>query len=77
MLCKRVISAIYEGEDTWITKQVATPHVVSLWISIKGMWDEVKSNANIILVNGSKTRFWKDELHERKTWKCFYLTYTI
>ena len=29
------------------------------------MWDEVKSNARIKVVDGSKTKFWKDEWHEK------------
>jgi len=65
MLWKRVISAKYEGEDMWMTKEVTTPYGVSLWRSIRDMWDEVKSNARIKVVDGSKTRFWKDEWHEK------------
>ena len=29
------------------------------------MWDEVKSNARIKVVDGSKKRFWKDEWNEK------------
>jgi len=65
MLRKRVISAKYEGEDMWMTKEVTTPYGVSLWRSIRDMWDDVKSNARIKVVDGSKTRFWKDEWHEK------------
>ncbi|WMV13372.1 hypothetical protein MTR67_006757 [Solanum verrucosum] len=65
ILWKRVISAKYEGEDMWMTKEVTTPYGVSLWRSIRDMWDEVKSNARIKVVDGSKTGFWKDEWHEK------------
>ena len=45
--------------------------------SIRDMWDEVESNARIKVEDGSKTRYWKDEWHEKETWKYFSLTYTI
>ena len=55
MLWKRVISAKYEGQDIWMAKEVTTPYGVSLWRLIRDMDDEVKSNANIKVVDGSKT----------------------
>lgn len=65
MLWKRVISAKYDDEDMWMTKEVTTPYGVSLWRSIRGLWDEVNSNAKIKVVGGSNPRFWKDEGHEK------------
>ncbi|WMV33864.1 hypothetical protein MTR67_027249 [Solanum verrucosum] len=68
-------SAKYEGEDMGMTKEVTTPYAVSLWRSIRDMWDEVKSNARIKVVDGNKTRFWKDEWHEKGN-LVFSQTYT-
>ncbi|WMV38389.1 hypothetical protein MTR67_031774 [Solanum verrucosum] len=65
MLWRKVIGAKYEEEDNWITKEVTTPYGASLWRSIKSLWNEVKSNSKAKVMDGSKTRFWKDIWHEK------------
>ncbi|WMV52061.1 hypothetical protein MTR67_045446 [Solanum verrucosum] len=47
-----------------MTKEVTTPYGVSLWKSIQSLWDEFKSNTKIKMVDGAKTRFWKEDWHE-------------
>lgn len=42
--------------------EVTTPYRVSLWRSIRGLWDKVEKNARINVLDGSKRRFWKDEV---------------
>ncbi|WMV28367.1 hypothetical protein MTR67_021752 [Solanum verrucosum] len=65
MLWRKVIGAKYEEEDNWITKEVTTPYGVSLWRSIRSLWNEVKSNSKAKVMDGSKNRFWKDIWHEK------------
>ncbi|WMV60154.1 hypothetical protein MTR67_053539 [Solanum verrucosum] len=65
MLWREVIGAKYEKEDNWITKEVTTPYGVSLWRSIRSLWNEVKSNSKAKVMDGNKTRFWKDIWHEK------------
>ncbi|WMV13963.1 hypothetical protein MTR67_007348 [Solanum verrucosum] len=65
MLWRKVIGAKYEEEDNWITKEVTTPCGVSLWRSIRSLWNEVKSNSKAKVMDVSKTRFWKDIWHEK------------
>jgi len=49
-----------------MTKVVTNPYWVSLWRSIRDMWDEVKNNySKKKVMNGRKTKFWKDEWHEK------------
>ncbi|KAG5576649.1 hypothetical protein H5410_056783 [Solanum commersonii] len=59
-----VIKAKYEESDNWMTKGVTTPYGVSLWKSIRSLWDEFKPNTKIKVVDGAKTRFWKEDWHE-------------
>ena len=40
---KEVISAKYEEEDYWMTKIVTTPYKVSVWRSIRSLWDDFKN----------------------------------
>ncbi|WMV40244.1 hypothetical protein MTR67_033629 [Solanum verrucosum] len=58
-----VIKAKYEESDSWMTKEVITPYGVSLWKSIRELWNEFKPNTKIKVVDGIKTRFWKDDWH--------------
>jgi len=58
-----VIKAKYEESDSWMTKEVTTPYGVSLWKSIRELWNEFKPNTMIKVVDGIKTRFWKDDWH--------------
>ena len=53
----------YEESDSWMTKEVTTPYGVSLWKSIWELWYEYKPNTKIKVVDGIKTRFWKDDWH--------------
>ena len=77
MLWKRVISGKYEGEELkmcgWLKKWL---HLMDLFVSIRGMCDEVKSNTKISVIDGSKTRFWKNEWHEKGNLEVLLLTYT-
>ncbi|KAG5608624.1 hypothetical protein H5410_019905 [Solanum commersonii] len=68
MLWKRVISAKYEGEDMWMTKEVIIPNGVSLWRSIRDMWEEGKSNAKIKIVIEVRQDFGKMSDMKRETW---------
>ncbi|KAF3658234.1 putative programmed cell death protein 5-like [Capsicum annuum] len=61
---ENVISAKYEEEDNWMTKDITTPYGVCLWRSIRALWSEFKTNTKIKVANGGKTNFWKDEWHE-------------
>lgn len=58
-----VIKAKYEESDSWMTKEVTTPYGVSLWKSIRELWNKFKPNTKIKVVDGIKTRFWKDDWH--------------
>ncbi|WMV36653.1 hypothetical protein MTR67_030038 [Solanum verrucosum] len=64
LLWERVIEAKYIPEDKWMTKEVTTPYGVSLWRSIRNLWDEVK-NSKVKVFYGRKTMFWKDNWHEK------------
>jgi len=64
LMWKRVVGAKYEAEDSWMTKDVTSPYGVSLWRSIRELWEEVKLNSKVKVGNGNKTKFWKDEWHE-------------
>ena len=77
MLWKRVISAKYEGEDMWMTKEVTIPYGVRLLRSIRDMSDEVKSNARIKVVDRARPDSVKMSGMKRETWKFFSLTYAI
>lgn len=46
-------------------KEVTTLYGVSLWRSIRSLWNEVKSNSKVKVLDGRKTRFWKDNWHEK------------
>lgn len=63
-LWRNVISATYEEEQNWMTKEITTRYGVSLWRSIRALWNEFKTNTTIKVANGAKTDFWKDEWHE-------------
>jgi len=65
LLWERVIEAKYIPEDKWMTKEVTTPYGVSLWRSIRNLWDEVKNNSKVKVFDGRKTMFWKDNWHEK------------
>lgn len=52
-----VIKAKYEESDSWMTKEVTTPYSVSLWKSIRVLWNEFKPNTKIKVVDGTKTKF--------------------
>lgn len=60
-----MIGAKYEVKDNWMTKEVTTPYDVSLWKSIRTLWEEVKLNFKVKVGNGNKTKFWKEEWHEK------------
>ncbi|WMV30815.1 hypothetical protein MTR67_024200 [Solanum verrucosum] len=47
-----------------MTKEVTTLYGVSLWKSIRSLWDDFKPNTKIKVVDGAKTRFWKEDWHE-------------
>ncbi|WMV22162.1 hypothetical protein MTR67_015547 [Solanum verrucosum] len=64
LMWKRVVGAKYEAEDSWMTKDVTSPYGVSLWRSIRELWEEVKLNSKVKVGNGNKTKFWKDKWHE-------------
>ncbi|WMV26185.1 hypothetical protein MTR67_019570 [Solanum verrucosum] len=55
----RVIKAKYEENDNWMTKEVTTPYGVSLWKSIRILWNEFKVNTIVKVADGVKTVFWK------------------
>lgn len=57
MLRRKVIGTKYEAADNWTTKEVTTPYVVSLWKSIRNLWNEVKRNSKAKVMDGNKTRF--------------------
>ncbi|WMV55241.1 hypothetical protein MTR67_048626 [Solanum verrucosum] len=65
LLWERVIEAKYIPEDKWMTKEVTTPYGVSLWRSIRNLWDEVKNNSKVKVFDGRKTMFWKDNWNEK------------
>ncbi|WMV42827.1 hypothetical protein MTR67_036212 [Solanum verrucosum] len=67
-LWRRVIGAKYENEDSWMTKIVTTPYGISLWRSIRALWEEVKPKFKMKVGNGNKIKFWKDEWHEKELW---------
>lgn len=58
-----VIKEKYEN-DNWITEEVTAPYGVSLWKSIISLWNEFNPNTKIKVVDGTKTRFWKEDWHE-------------
>lgn len=64
MLWERVIGAKYAVEDKWMTKKVTTPYGMSRWRSIRAEWGEVKSIFKIKVMDGNKTKFWKDVWYE-------------
>ena len=60
----RFIKAKYEENDNWMTKEVTTPYGVSLWKSIRILWNEFKVNTIIKVADGVKIVFWRDDWHE-------------
>ncbi|KAG5591118.1 hypothetical protein H5410_041632 [Solanum commersonii] len=64
LLWRKVIGAKHVEEDNWITREVTTPYGVCLWRSVRSLWNEVKNNSKIKVLDGRKTRFWKDNWHE-------------
>ena len=69
-----VMKAKYEESDNWMTKEVITPYGVSLWESIRSLWDEFKQNNKIKVVDGDKTRFWKEINMKQEIWRHFSRT---
>ncbi|CAN4098324.1 unnamed protein product [Withania somnifera] len=65
LLRRKVIGAKYAEEDNWITKEVTTPYRISLLRSIRSLWNEVESNSKVKVVGENKTRFGKDNWHEK------------
>lgn len=53
------------GWREWMTKAVTTPYGTRLWISIRGLWEEVKLKSKMKVGNGNKIKFWKDQWHEK------------
>ncbi|KAG5582393.1 hypothetical protein H5410_053020 [Solanum commersonii] len=64
-----IIKAKYEESDSWMTKEVTTAYGVSLWKSIRELWNEFKPNTKIKVLGGIKTRFWKDDCHAKGNMK--------
>ncbi|WMV09233.1 hypothetical protein MTR67_002618 [Solanum verrucosum] len=60
-LWSRVIKSKYGEEDNWVSKEVNTPYGISLWRTIRRYWPFLKNHSHIRVVNGNKTRFWKDK----------------
>lgn len=46
-----VIKERYEESDNWMTKEVTTPYCVSLWKSIRELWNEFKQKTKIKVVD--------------------------
>ncbi|KAG5594579.1 hypothetical protein H5410_035811 [Solanum commersonii] len=57
----RVLKAKYEENDNWMIKEVTTPYGVSLWKSIRILWNEFKVNTIVKVADGVKTVIWKDD----------------
>ncbi|KAG5620177.1 hypothetical protein H5410_005395 [Solanum commersonii] len=66
-----VIKAKYEESDSWMTKEVTTPYGVSLWKSIRELWNEFKPNTKIKVVDGIKTRFGRMIGMQKEIWRLF------
>lgn len=47
-----------------MTKEVITSYGISLWKSIRFLWNELQGNSKIRVVDGNKTNFWNDNWHE-------------
>ena len=67
-LWSRVIRVKYEENDNWMTKEVTTPYSVSLWKSIRILWNEFEVNTTVKVADGVKTVFWKDDWHGAGRW---------
>lgn len=50
-----VIKERYEESDNWMTKEVTTPYCVSLWKSIRELWNEFKQKTKIKVVDQQMT----------------------
>ncbi|KAK4377328.1 hypothetical protein RND71_003624 [Anisodus tanguticus] len=55
-----------------MTKVVTTSYGVSLWRSIRVLWNEFKLNTKIKVANGAKIEFWKDVWHEAGNMKSLF-----
>ncbi|KAG5577258.1 hypothetical protein H5410_057392 [Solanum commersonii] len=50
-----IINAKYEESDSWMTQEVTTPYGVSLWKSVRKLWNEFKPNIKIEVSSGLET----------------------
>lgn len=59
-LSKKVIKEKYGEEDAWKTKTVNTVYGVSVWKTIRNLWQISSININLKVGNGHKISFWED-----------------